>query len=112
MTWAFVASQPGDDPIVVECYFAATPAAVFRAWTDAEIVKQWFGRTPNSLHSATIDLKTGGAWQFLEICDATRSVGFEGAYLAIEPDKRLLFNLGKSNHASKRRTRRDARLAR
>jgi uncharacterized protein YndB with AHSA1/START domain len=61
----FVKSVPGDDPIVVEGYFAATPARVFEAWTDPDIVVKWFGRAPNSVLSAIIDLRPGGAWQFL-----------------------------------------------
>ncbi len=48
----FVKSAPGDDPIVVEGFFAATPAKVFEAWTDPNIVVKWFGQAPNSLHSA------------------------------------------------------------
>ena len=87
----FVRTEPGDDPIIVESYFAASPARVFRAWTDPKIVMKWFGRVPNSLHAATIDLHEGGAWQFLESQDEEKSVGFEGEYLAIEPGKRLVF---------------------
>ena len=91
MTLEFVRSEPGDDPIIVESYFAAVPTRVFQAWTDPNIVMQWFGRVPNSLHSATIDLHEGGAWQFLESRDEEKSVGFEGEYLAIEPNERLVF---------------------
>ena len=95
MTFAFVRSEPGDDPIIVEGYFAATPARVFQAWTDPNIVMQWFGRVPNSLHSATIDLRQGGAWQFLESRNDEKSIGFEGEYLDIEPGERLVFTWSK-----------------
>lgn len=88
----FVKTEPGADPIVVECYFAAAPATMFRAWTDPDVVVKWFGRAPNSLHSATIDLRPGGAWQFLKSKDENKSVGFEGEYLVIEPGKRLVFS--------------------
>lgn len=91
MTLEFVTAEPGDDPIIVEGYIAAPPARLFRAWTDPNIVTQWFGRAPHFLHSATIDLRPGGAWQFLESRDAERSVGFEGEYLDIEPSERLVF---------------------
>ena len=75
-------TEPGADPIVVEGYFAAAPARVFQAWTDPDIVMRWFGRVPNSLHSATIDLRRGGAWRFVESSDDVKSVGFEGEYVA------------------------------
>lgn len=88
-------TEPGDVLIIVEGHFAATPAEEFQAWTDPAIVKQWFGRVPNSLHSATIDLREGGAWRFLESSGEEKSVGFEGAYLVIEPDARLVFTWSK-----------------
>ena len=101
----FVTTEPGDDPIIVECYFAASPARVFQAWTDPNIVMQWFGRVPNSLHSASIDLRQGGAWQFLESHDAEKSVGFEGEYLAIQPNARLVFTWSQViTHAKGERT--------
>ena len=95
MTFEFVRTEPGADPIVVEGHFSATPATVFQAWTDPSVVVKWFGRRPNSLHSATIDLRQGGTWQFLESKNEQKSVGFEGEYLHIEPGSRLVFTWSK-----------------
>lgn len=95
MTWQFVKSQPGHDPIIVESYFAATPDKVFRAWTDPDMVRRWFGPAPNSLQSATIDLRPGGVWRFLESSNENGSVGFEGEYLTIETNQRLVFTWSK-----------------
>ncbi len=89
---AFIKSPPGDDPIVVEGYFAAPSAKVFEAWTDPNIVVKWFGHAPNSLHSATIDLRPGGAWRFLKSKDDDKSIGFEGRYLDIQPGEKLVFS--------------------
>lgn len=91
----FVKTEPGADPIVAGSYFAATPAKVFQAWTDPNVVMRWFGSQPNSLHSATIDLRPGGVWCFLEFKDDEHSIGFEGKYVEIEPDKRLVFTWSK-----------------
>jgi uncharacterized protein YndB with AHSA1/START domain len=91
MNWGFVRSEPGEDPIIVEGYFKATPARVFQAWTVPHQVEQWFGPAPNSLHSAVIDLRPGGSWRFLKSSDAVKSVGFEGKYLIIVPDQHLVF---------------------
>ena len=92
MTLEFVRTEPGEDPIVVEGYFAATPARVFQAWTDPNIVVKWFGQAPNSLHSATIDLRPGGAWRFLKSKDDDKSIGFEGRYQVIQPGEKLVFS--------------------
>ena len=61
MTPPFLRSAPGSDPIVVEGTFAASPERVFRAWTRPEEVRKWFGQQPDSLESAEIDLRVGGA---------------------------------------------------
>ena len=91
MTMEFVKTTLGDDPIIVECYFPVTADIVFQAWTDPDSVMKWFGPVPNSLHSASIDLRPGGAWQFLKSKDDEKSTGFEGAYLEVEPGRRLVF---------------------
>lgn len=91
MTLDFVRTEPGDDPIIIEGYFAAPPARVFQAWTDPDMVMKWFGPAPHSLHSATIDLRQGGLWRFLESSNEDTSVGFEGEYLVIESNQRLVF---------------------
>lgn len=88
----FVSSAPGDEPIVVEGWFAASPARVFGAFTDPEVVMQWFGVRPGSLVSAAIDLRPGGAWRFELSRTDERSAAFEGEYLAIEPGRLLAFS--------------------
>ncbi len=88
----FVKSVPGDDPIVVEGYFAAPPDQVYEAWTDPDTVVKWFGQKPNSLHSASIDLRPGGTWRFLKSKDDDKSIGFEGLYQVIKPAEKLVFS--------------------
>lgn len=88
----FVKSVPGDDPIVVEGYFNASPERVFDAWTDPDIVMKWFGQAPNSLHSASIDLRPGGKWRFVKSSDPEKASGFEGRYQEIRPGEKLVFS--------------------
>ena len=92
MSFNFVQSRPGDDPIIVESFFAAPPTKVFRAWTEPEAVMKWFGYEPNSLHSASIDLRLGGTWQFLISKNTEKTVGFEGEYLDIKTGERIVFS--------------------
>jgi uncharacterized protein YndB with AHSA1/START domain len=88
----FVKSGPGADPVVVEGYYAVPPAKVFAAWTDPEIVVKWFGRAPNSLLSADIDLRPDGGWKFLLSADDVAASWFEGRYLEILPGEKLVFS--------------------
>ena len=87
----FIRTEIGADPIVVETYIAVSHKNVFLAWTDPLLVKKWFGHKPHTLHSAAIDLRVGGVWRFIESNDHEKTTGFEGEYLVIETDRRLVF---------------------
>ena len=88
----FLLSEPGEDPIIVESWFRASPDRVYRAWTSVDEVLKWFGYHPNFLHAAEIDLRPGGAWRFaFPPKDELVAHGFEGVYVEIDPVKRLVF---------------------
>ena len=88
----FVKTQLGDDPIIVESYYAASPAKIFKAWTDPDLVIKWFGHEPNALKSVSIDLRPGGEWCFRFPEDEDGSVGFEGEYLDIQVGEKLVYS--------------------
>jgi uncharacterized protein YndB with AHSA1/START domain len=92
MTLPFLKSPEGQEPVLVEGEFAAAPARMFRAWTDPDELKSWFGRGPGSIESAQVDVRVGGTWRFdLGAGDGNRDVLF-GEYLAVEPNRRLVFS--------------------
>ncbi len=92
---SFVRTPPGADPIVVRAKFPVPPARVFAAWTDPEIVVQWFGVQPGTLVDAVIDLRPGGRWRFIETRTGRGWTGFEGEYLQIVADELLTFTWAK-----------------
>lgn len=92
---SFVRTEPGADPIVVEGHVQATPARVFEAWTEPAIVKQWFGPEPGTLAEASIDLRPGGRWRFVESATAHGFTAFEGEYLDVVVDELLVFTWAK-----------------
>ncbi len=77
MSLPFVQTAPGADPIIVTGFLAASPAKVFRAWTDPKVVMKWFGPTPGALISAEIDLRQGGKWRFVMVDDGAMIMGFQ-----------------------------------
>jgi uncharacterized protein YndB with AHSA1/START domain len=92
MTPLFLRCAPGSDPIVVEGTFAASPERVFRAWTRPEEVRKWFGQQPDSLESAEIDLRVGGAWRFAFPASETHRDVLGGTYATVDPGRRLAFS--------------------
>jgi len=87
----YLQSTPGDDPLVVESYYAVSPDRMFEAWTVPEIVQAWFGLGTEPLHSAEIDLKPGGGWRFIKTKDSEKAIGFEGEYLEIVVNRKLVY---------------------
>ena len=61
---------------------------VFRAWTNAEAVKQWF---PPPGYEATIDLRPGGTyrWGLRKLPDGEPFFG-TGKFVEIDPPRRLV----------------------
>ena len=108
----FVQSEPGQDPVVVEGYFGFAPERVFQAWTQPDLIRQWFGIAPNSLEAAEVDLRPGGKWRFLRIQESDRWEGMEGEYLEIVENERLVFSWAhvKANNTGKREATPDSRV--
>lgn len=44
--------------------FRAPVAAVWRAWTDPDVLPRWFGPEGITCHTHEIDLRDGGVWRF------------------------------------------------
>ena len=98
MSLPFLKSPLGDEPVVVEGHFNASPERVFRAWTDSNEAKAWFGPGGNGLHSAKIDARAGGRWRFdYGVNDGRRDV-LEGKYLEVIADSRLVFSWVHERH--------------
>lgn len=91
MILPFLKSDPGTDPVIAQNEIHAPPARVFRAWTHPDDIVRWFGRAPNTLASAQIDLRVGGLWRFtFETVNGTGSA-LSGEYLTVDAERRLVF---------------------
>ena len=80
-------TTPSDREIVIVREFDATRDRVWRAFTDPELVKQWWGRG-NGVVVERMEVERGGHWRFVE--HAKDGVhGFEGRYREVTPERRL-----------------------
>ena len=69
----------------------ASPGALFRCWTEPELMKRWFTPPPWRTVHVEGDLRPGGAsLVVMEGPDGAR-VDNRGVYLAVEPGRRLVF---------------------
>ena len=91
MSMQFLQTKLGDEPVIVEALFPASPARIFAAWTDPAKIVQWFGPTPGSLETAEADLRIGGRWCFAFPKSETGQNRLEGEYQDIQAEQRLQF---------------------
>jgi uncharacterized protein YndB with AHSA1/START domain len=83
-----VVSTPTDREIRVERIFNAPRDRVWRAFTDPELVAQWWGRG-NKLVVERMEVERGGHWRYVE--HSSEGVdGFEGRYREVMPPERLV----------------------
>lgn len=85
--------QNQDNRVVkIQKHFAEPPHEVWHAWTDAEVVKLWFGSDPNGeVLSALLDVRLNGAFEItFANADKTTFTCF-GTYQEVIPDQKLAF---------------------
>jgi uncharacterized protein YndB with AHSA1/START domain len=70
---------------------AAPREEVFRAWTDRERLKQWFGPGEFTIPEAELDVRPGGAYLIVMQSPNGDRLRLKGAYREIEPPERLVF---------------------
>jgi uncharacterized protein YndB with AHSA1/START domain len=81
-------TSPTDREIRIERIFDALRERVWKAFTDPELVAQWWGRG-NKLVIERMEVERGGHWRFVE--HSPEGVdGFEGRYREVTPPERLV----------------------
>ena len=72
--------------------FPAERERVFRAWTEAEAVRHWFGTRGAMIHSVETDVRAGGRYRItIKIPPTMRKVHQVGTYLEVTPPERLVY---------------------
>ena len=69
----------------------APRAALFRAWTDPELLKQWFCPLPWTVASADLDVRAGGASVIVMKGPEGQEFPNRGVYLEVVENERIVF---------------------
>ena len=69
----------------------APRAAVYRAWTDPELLKQWFAPLPYTTPHAELDVRPGGANLIVMKSPDGQEMPNRGTYLEVVPNERIVF---------------------
>lgn len=82
--------------VVVERVLPASPAAVFREWTDEESLAEWMCPRPHRATRVELDARVGGTFR-IDVADGTMEFQVAGEYIEVDPPHRLTFTWRCSN---------------
>ncbi len=69
----------------------ATPNAIYRCWTEPELVKQWFAPKPWTTVACENDLRVGGVCRSVMKSPEGEEFPNVGVFLELIPDRRIVF---------------------
>jgi uncharacterized protein YndB with AHSA1/START domain len=82
---------PTDEQILIAREFDAPAHLLWRALTEPDLVRRWWGGEHGDVTLAEIDLRVGGAWRYVLNARSTGDeVGFHGEYHEIVPHERIV----------------------
>jgi uncharacterized protein YndB with AHSA1/START domain len=84
-------SPTSDRELVLTRLIDAPRAAVYRAWTEPELLKQWFAPKPLTTPVAELDVRPGGASLVVMKTPDGMEMPNPGVYLEVIPNERLVF---------------------
>jgi uncharacterized protein YndB with AHSA1/START domain len=80
-----------DRELVLTRLIDAPREKLYRAWTDAELLKRWFAPLPYTTPKAELDVRPGGANLIVMRGPDGQDMPNRGVYLEVVPNERLVF---------------------
>ena len=79
-----------DRELVITRLINAPREKVYRAWTDPELLKQWFAPKPYTTPIVEIDVRPGGSAYFVMRGPDGKDMPNRGVYLEVVPNEKLV----------------------
>lgn len=86
-----IIAEPGKQEVIVEHTFDAPRDRVFKAYTDPELIPEWWGPEELSTTVDKKDFRPGGTWRFVQRDKDGNEYGFHGYYHEVDPPERLVY---------------------
>jgi uncharacterized protein YndB with AHSA1/START domain len=84
-------SETADRELVLTRLIDAPPEKLFNAWTDADLLKQWFAPLPWTTPHAELDVRPGGSTLVVMRGPDGSEFPNRGVYLEVVKNRRIVF---------------------
>ncbi|HLJ33563.1 MAG TPA: SRPBCC family protein [Ktedonobacteraceae bacterium] len=85
-----ITAEPGKQEVVITREFDAPRELVFKAFTDPQLIPQWWGPRYLTTEVDRLDLRPGGQWRFLNRDSQGNEYAFHGVYHEILAPERVI----------------------
>ena len=82
-----IITPPGEPVIHIRRFFKAPPELVFRALTEPEYLRRWFGPRRLEITECEADLRVGGTWRVVHRAPDGMEFVFHGEFLELDPPR-------------------------
>jgi uncharacterized protein YndB with AHSA1/START domain len=89
-THSATVTLPSDTQILITREFDAPAHLVWRAYTEPELIAQWWPGGHGEMTSTEVDLRVGGMWRYVMNASAGFEVAVHGEYKEIVTNARLV----------------------
>jgi uncharacterized protein YndB with AHSA1/START domain len=86
-----VVADPGTHDILITRSFDAPRDLVFKAFTDPDAVRQWWGLRSSETVVAELEARAGGRWRFVQRDGEGNEYGFHGVYHEATAPERIVY---------------------
>ena len=86
-----VVADPGTQEIVITRSFDAPRDLVFKAFTDPEAVRQWWGLESTETVVDQLEARPGGRWRYVQREGDGNEIGFHGVFHDLEAPERIVY---------------------
>jgi len=85
-----IVAERGKQEVIITRVFDAPRALVFRAYTDQNLIPQWWGPKRLTTTIDKMDVKPGGQWRFIQRDTAGNEYAFHGVYHEVRSPERIV----------------------
>jgi uncharacterized protein YndB with AHSA1/START domain len=83
-----ITTPPGEPVIHIRRFLQAPPQLVYRACTECDMLRRWWGPRRLEVAECDVDLRVGGAWRIVHRAPDGMEFGFHGVFLELDPPHR------------------------